>query len=113
LNRQNSMRKALCCDVPSRTLNKCGCEKTDNGCQKNETWNRFGRAEQYEASCACGCANTSRDGTFDKEFALGIAYVPVQCWKGITCNETSLKNGTVFEELTKPFTGCERRRMHG
>ena len=52
-------------------------------------------------------------GTFDKEFALGIAYVPVQCWKGITCNETSLKNGTVFEELTKPFTGCERRRMHG
>ena len=112
MNRPHPMKKALCCDIPSRNLNKCGCEKADRGCQSN-TVSRYGREESCPSDAICECANRSRNESFDKEFALGIAYVPVQEWKGIVCPETALKNGTVFEELIKPFTGYERRRIHG
>ncbi len=96
--------------MPSRNVNRCGCEPEERSCNSDAV-SRCG--EYYSADNSCACANISRTGSFDKEFALGIAYVPVQKWNGIVCNETALKNGTVFEELTKPFTGCERRRIHG
>ncbi len=40
---------------------------------------------------------------FDKEQHLAIASVPVQSWGDIYDENVALKNGTIFQELDKPF----------
>ena len=40
-----------------------------------------------------------------QDFALAMAYVPWQKWQNIYEPCRALKNGTIFEELNKPFSG--------
>lgn len=41
---------------------------------------------------------------------LTMAYVPFQTFTGVYDNATALKNGTLFPELDKPFTGKRNTR---
>ena len=40
---------------------------------------------------------------------LAMAYVPWQKWQNIYNRQAALKNGTLFEELNKPFKGGQKR----
>ena len=41
--------------------------------------------------------------------ALTMAYVPWQKWQNLYNRQAALKNGTLFEELNKPFKGGQKR----
>ena len=41
---------------------------------------------------------------------LAMVYSPYQEWKDIYCAEKALINGTLFEELDKPFKGYKSNR---
>jgi hypothetical protein len=43
------------------------------------------------------------------EQVLVMAYVPWQKWQNIYKRQEALKNGTLFEELNKPFKGGRKR----
>lgn len=38
-----------------------------------------------------------------------MAYVPWQKWQNLYNRQAALKNGTLFEELNKPFKGGQKR----
>ena len=48
-----------------------------------------------------------RSGSNNQNLALAMAYVPMQCLKNAYCLEEALRNGTLFPELDKPFTGVK------
>ncbi len=43
-------------------------------------------------------------------FALAMAYVPMQHFKNVYEPDTALQNGTIFPELNKPFMGWKGGR---
>ncbi len=46
----------------------------------------------------------------DPGLPIAMAYVPEQVWRGIIPLDAGLSNGTVFEELIKPFCAAGRRK---
>lgn len=54
---------------------------------------------------SCGCQN----------HPIGMVYGVKQCFAQIYDPEIGLENGTIFEELNKPFypTGCSRKNKEG
>ena len=40
---------------------------------------------------------------------LAMTYVPWQKWQNLYNRQAALKNGTLFEELNKPFKGGQKR----
>ena len=87
----------------SRHGDGCGCDacrqRRNEGCECNPC----GKKEKGEHCC-------NQSGSFDSSFALAMAYVPIQEWKGISAPCNGLQNGTVFGELVKPFCGAGRRK---
>ena len=51
----------------------------------------------------CECVDKRCDT--DLHMVLAMAYVLPQCFKGINDSFDSFKNGYIFPELIKPFTG--------
>ena len=41
--------------------------------------------------------------------SIAMAYVPWQKWQNLYNRQAALKNGTLFEELNKPFKGGQKR----
>ena len=78
-------------------------------CQTNNQM-RYMRRTKPDTSCPChetvpmnGCPNT-RD-FFPANMPIAMAYVPWQKWQNIYEPSRALKNGTIIEELNKPFSG--------
>lgn len=86
--------------------------KGENGCTRGK---RQGigvfaepEGEQYIGMSSCGeDNNTSEDRkTWGvKGYPLSSVYAPIQCFEKLYDPDTSLKRGTVFEELDLPFEG--------
>jgi len=41
-------------------------------------------------------------------FPIAMAYVPWQYWENIYEADKGLKQGTIFKDLDKPYTGCRK-----
>ena len=86
-------------------------------CQTNNQM-RYMRRTMPDTSCPChetvpmnGCPNT-RD-FFPANMPIAMAYVPWQKWQNIYEPCRALKNGTIFEELNKPYSGkASMKNMH-
>ena len=62
---------------------------------------------QPRCSCSTGSAPTprNREMVSDENFALAMAYVPMQQFEETYDPEQALDNGTLFPALNKPFLG--------
>ena len=80
-------------------------------CQ-NMRYMRRPMASSPSQSCACrmdGCLDTH--DFFPSDIPLAMAYVKWQEWNDLYEPCKALKNGTLFQELDKPFSGkggCRR-----
>ena len=59
--------------------------------------------------------STSKDCGYDSTHPIGMVYGVKQSFVKIYDPEIGLENGTIFEELNKPFypTGCSRKNREG
>lgn len=66
--------------------------------------------EDYKNNLCMDCMQERMNNSYmncsREEFPIAMAYVPWQHWNGIYDNiEEAFCTGTIFPELTKPFTG--------
>ncbi|MCI9417512.1 MAG: spore coat associated protein CotJA [Eubacterium sp.] len=66
---------------------------------------RCGRNSYSSSSMRSG-----RDEWSMNNFALAMAYVPVQRFQNVYELDAALQHGTIFPELNKPFTGWKGGR---
>ena len=60
----------------------------------------------YHSSCSC---TQEKETVKLDSLSLAMAYVPWQKWQNLYNRQAALKNGTLFEELNKPFKGGQKR----
>ncbi len=62
---------------------------------------------QPRCSCSTGSAPTPRNREMvpDENFALAMAYVPMQHFHNVYELDEAMQYGTIFPELNKPFLG--------
>lgn len=61
-----------------------------------------------ENHSSCSCKQEKEVLKLDS-MPLAMAYVPWQKWQNLYNRQAALKNGTLFEELNKPFKGGQKR----
>lgn len=73
-------------------------------CHNDNTMSRMGEHRK-----SCGCETTHRTSPCNNdalsELPIAMAYVPWQKWRNICELGKAFQNGTIFEELNKPFCG--------
>lgn len=60
-----------------------------------------------------GCASYISRNLANYETPLAVAHVPMEVYGGLTTPECALKNGTLFNELAKPYdyVECRQRKV--
>lgn len=91
--------------------NNCGCAQNggrfDNttapACGCGQCGNRNMQREKNQGSCQKSCCENNYGCPCIEEMPIAMAYVPCQQWRGVCSGAEGIRQGTIFEDLVKPF----------
>ena len=77
-------------------------------------WNMGKKYSDFHKTPVCKMQNKYSDknstGCPEMNYKLGMVYSPYQEWQNIYPGEKALNEGTIFEELNKPFLGYKNNK---